>query len=426
MSNLSFDEFPQSKDYVTKGKVLFLTNYFPPDYAATGQLIDELTKTLSDQGLEIRVFTGQPGYAFEKADAPRRETIEEVEIRRTRASQIWPQRIRGKAVNGITFFVRAALHMLRHPRGQKLVVTTTAPPFLPLLGYLGYLFLRLPYIVIIYDLYPDIAVALRVVSPRNPLIKLWQTVNRQVWRKAKNIIVLTPAMKQSIIDACPDVAEKIVVIHNWADGDSIVPQPKLDNWFAQKYGLVDKFTVLYSGNMGRCHDMMTIIQAAQYLQDQPIQFVLIGDGAQYDTLCQETKRLGLTNIFFLPYQDKEVLPYSLTACDLSLISIAEGMEKLVAPSKLYSTLAAGRPVAAICSQQSFLRDIVREAKCGESFDNGDGYALAQFISQLDAQPEIAESMGKAARQYFSTHFTREICCNQYLEVLQKALWRRRR
>ena len=420
MSSLNFRELFKSNDTASQKKVLFFTNYFPPDYAATGQLIDELTKTLRDKGLEIRVFTGQPGYAFQKAEAPRREIVEEVEIRRTRASQLWPQRIRGKAINGVIFFMRAALHLLRHPRGQNLVVTTTAPPFLPLLAYLGYVFLRLPYVVIIYDLYPDIAIALGVVSRSNPLIKLWQAGNRWIWRKARGIIVLTPAMKQAIVDACPEVAGQVVVIHNWADGDYIVPRPKQDNWFAEKYGLADKFTVLYSGNMGRCHDLTTIIQAAQYLQEQPIQFVLIGDGAQYATLRQEAKRLGLTNILFLPYQDKEVLPYSLTACDLSLISIADGMEKLVAPSKLYSTLAAGRPVAAICSQQSFLRDIVTEAKCGGSFTNGDGLALAQFIAELDAQPEMAKRMGQAARQYFSTHFTREIAANQYLEVLKNA------
>lgn len=420
MSDLNFAEVSKSKDTATKTKVLFLTNYFPPDYAATGQLIDELTKTLSEKGLEIRVFTGQPGYAFQKAEAPRRETVEEVEIRRTRASQLWPQRIRGKAINGLIFFVRAALHLLRHPRGQNLVVTTTAPPFLPALAYLGYFFLRLPYVIIIYDLYPDIAIALGVVSRTSPLIKLWQAANYWIWKNARSIIVLTPAMKEAIVDACPEVAKQVAIIHNWADGDYIMPRPKQENWFAEKHDLVDKFTVLYSGNMGRCHDLITIIQAAQYLQEQPIQFVLIGDGAQYDSLRRGAKQLGLTNILFLPYQDKEVLPYSLTACDLSLISIAEGMEKLVAPSKLYSTLAVGRPVAAICSEKSFLRDIVAEAECGKSFANGDGLALAQFITELEAHPEMAKRMGQAARQYFSTHFTREIASNQYLTVLQNA------
>jgi glycosyltransferase involved in cell wall biosynthesis len=166
--------------------------------------------------------------------------------------------------------------------------------------------------------------------------------------------------------------------------------------------------------------MMTIIQAAQFLQGQPIQFVLIGDGAQFAALRQEVKQLNLTNVRFLPYQDKEVLPYSLTAGDLSLISTAEGMEILVAPSKLYSTLAAGRPVAAICPEQSFLRKLLLEANCGQSFNNGDGYSLAEFISRLSDQPQLSQTMGQSARQYFDSHFTLEIASQQYAEVLQRS------
>lgn len=400
-------------------KILFITQYFPPDYAATGQLIDELVRVLSKKGLEIRVFTGQPGYAFKKSQAPRREMVEEVEVRRTRTSQLWLRRIRGKTINGLIFFLRAFLHILRHHRSQNLIIVTTAPPFLPFLGYLGHLLWRLPYVIIIYDLYPDIAVALDVISAKHWLTRLWQAANRQIWCKAQDIIVLTPAMRQRIITNCPKVSKQITVIHNWADGHNIVPIPKQKNWFAQKYDLVDKFTVLYSGNMGRCHDMITIIQAAQQLQGQPIQFVLIGDGAQLVVLQEEVERLQLTNVLFLPYQDKQVLPYSLTAGNLSLISIAEGMESLVAPSKMYSTLAAGRPVAVICPEQCFLREIVIEANCGMSINNGDGHALAKFIADLSQQPQLTQSMGQAARQYFETHFTLEISCDQYLKVLKK-------
>ena len=402
----------------TQDSLSIITQFFPPDYAATGQLLEELARDLSQQSLlDIKVFTGQPSYAFRTPQAPRREQLDKIQVRRTRAAKFWPQRIRGKTINGLIFFLRAALHLLRHHRSQDLIVVTTAPPFLPLLGYLGYLFFRLPYVCIIYDLYPEIAIALRVVSERHWLAKLWQGANRQTWRKAQGIIVLTSVMKQRLVEACPGVAERVTVIHNWADADYIVPRPKQDNWFAQKYDLVDKFTVLYSGNMGRCHDMKTIVQAAQYLQEEPIQFVLIGDGAQYVPLRQEVNQLRLTNVLFLPYQDKEVLPYSLTACDLSLISMAEGMEGLVAPSKLYSTLAAGRAVAVICPEQSFLKELVTEAKCGEGFNNGDGYALAQFISRLSHQPELSQTMGQAARQYFGTHFTREIASRKYLEIL---------
>lgn len=401
-------------------KVLFITQYFPPDYAPTGQLIDELTRILSEKGLEIRVFTGQPGYAFQVTQAPRRETVEQVEVRRTRTSQFWPRRVRGKAINGVIFFWRSLLHLLRHWRQRDLIVVTTAPPFLPLLAYLAHLWFRLPYVCILYDLYPDIAMNLGVVSKRHWLVRLWQGINRQIWQKAGGIVVLSPAMKQQVAAACPGITDKITVIHNWGNPDWIVPMPKADNWFASKYDLVEPFTVLYSGNMGRCHDLKTIVKAASHLQGKPIQFLLIGDGPQREAIRAEVERLGLDNVRFLPYQDREVLPYSLTACDLSAISIAPGMETLVAPSKLYPTLATGRPVVGICPPTSFLARLIDEAECGKSFENGNSQGLAQFIDWLRCHPETAEELGKAGRDYLYSHFTLEIAAQKYFKVLQRA------
>ena len=229
-------------------------------------------------------------------------------------------------------------------------------------------------------------------------------------------------MKERIIEACPEVAHKIHIIHNWSDGDRIKPVNKQDNWFAHEHGLTNKFTILYSGNMGRCHDMNSIVDAANLLADRQDQFefVFIGSGAQQAIIKTKVQELNLTNFTFLEYQPKEVLPYSLTACDLSLISMAEGMEGVVAPSKLYSTLAAGNAVGIICPQKSFLAQLVVDAGCGESFRNGEAREFADFLIKLKQNPQLCEEMGYNARQYFSNHFTKTIAINKYLEVIDKA------
>ncbi len=402
-------------------KLSVITQFFPPDYAATGQLIEELVRHLGQQGVEVEVFTSQPGYAFHSPSAPGVERLGKVRIQRSRTAQLWPGRIRGKAVNGVLYTLRAALHLLRACRRSNVLLLTTAPPFLPIIGYLAYLLFRLPYVCILYDLYPDIAIALGVVSKDNWLTRVWQNLNQQIWLNAKGIVVLSPAMKQRVVANCPQIADKISVIHSWADPEQIIPIPKQENWFAQKHDLVNKFTVLYSGNMGRCHDMDTILEAAKYLKNEPIQFVCIGGGAKRDDVIQEVNQLGLKNFLFLPYQDKQVLPYSLTACDLSLVSVDASTESLVVPSKLYSALASGRPLAVICSQSSYLRQLIVEAKCGGTFDNGDSYNLAEFIRLLSRDQKLGERMGRSGRQYLRSHFTPRIISQQYLDVLQQAI-----
>ncbi|MDP5018197.1 MAG: glycosyltransferase family 4 protein [Dolichospermum sp.] len=411
-SNTSYDQLIN---------VSIITEFFPPDYAATGQLIEELVKQLEKQGIRIRVFTGQPGYAFTTAKAPALEQLGDILVQRSRSTQVWSNRIRGKAINGVLFTLRAFLHIIKNVRKNDVFLLTSAPPFLSVAGYLAHLLLKFPYVCLIYDLYPDIAIALGVVSKKHWLAKFWWAINRQIWQKSKGIIVLSPAMKERVIAICPEVADKVSVIHSWGDPELIVPIAKENNWFAKEHNLVNKFTVLYSGNMGRCHDLDTILATAQQLQDEPIQFVCIGGGPKRESFIQDVTRLGLKNFIFLPYQDKSVLPYSLTACDLSLVSVEAGLESLVAPSKLYPALAAGRPIAAICPEDSYLRPLIVEGKFGISIDNGDSNALAAFIRKLKSDRQLTEKMGKASREYLQSNFTPEIIAKQYLSVLRQSM-----
>ncbi|MBF2066618.1 MAG: glycosyltransferase family 4 protein [Calothrix sp. C42_A2020_038] len=402
-------------------KLSVITQFFPPDFAATGQLVEELVTQLGYLGVEVEVFTSQPGYAFNVSSAPYFEKIDSVRIKRSRSSQIWPGRIRGKAVNGILYTLRAVIHLLKNTYRSNVLLVTTAPPFLPVVGYLAKVWLGKSYVCILYDLYPDIAVALDVIDQDHWLAKLWLQFNKLVWRQAEGIVVLSQTMKERVAGICPDIADKISVIHSWADPDAIVPISKQENWFALKHKLVKKFTVLYSGNMGRCHDIDTILEAIKLLRDEPIQFVFIGGGAKRKKVQEELYNLGLDNVVFLPYQDKENLPYSMTACDLSLVSVDAGFESLVAPSKLYPALATARPIAAVCPPTSYLRQVIADAKCGATFVNGDSSGLAEFIRQLSQDQQLAEGMGNDGRRYLQSHFTPEIISKQYLEVLSQAI-----
>lgn len=394
-----------------------INQFFPPDYAATGQLIEELAHNLKDCG-SIDVFTSQPSYAFERSDSPRTESHDSLSIRRSQADRFWPQRIRGKAVAGAIFFLRTALHLLRHPESRKLVLLTTAPPFLPLLGYLLSRVCKIRYVCLLYDLYPDIAIELGVIKRQHWISKLWDRLNRLTWKQSAAIIVLSETMKDRILAKQPGIEDKIVVIPSWVDSEQIVPMQKKDNWFAQEHGLVEPFTVLYSGNMGRCHDMDTFFDAIVLLRDTSIRFVFIGSGDKRKNFQRRVADLGLTNCLFLPYQSRENLPFSLTACDVSIVSISEGMEGLVAPSKLYSALAAGRPIVSICEENSYLNDVFAQARCGITVRNGDSQGLAEYLHELSENPRLTQELGRSGREYCRKNYTSEKIAQEYLNLFQ--------
>lgn len=405
------------KKHLDKVKLLIITHYYPPDYAATGQLIEELANSLGENSLEVNIFTGQPGYAFTTPLAPSREEAYPLMIRRSRTSRIVPQRIRGKALNGILFFLRSMVHLIRNSSKSNLLLITTAPPFLPIVALIGKLIWKMPYICLVYDLYPDVLVALKILPEKNLLVKLWSKINYQIWQNAKEIIVISNTMKERILAKYPDLYLQIKVIHNWSDPEIIKPIQKEDNWFAKQHNLTKKFTVLYSGNFGRCHELDTILDAAKLLKDKPIQFVFIGAGAKLPSCKEKVKKYGLHNFLFLPFQDKDVLPYSLTSCDLGLVTVAPDLEGIVAPSKFYGILAAEKPVAIICESHSYLRELIDDAGCGKAFNHYDAEGLANFINELAFNQDLSVKMGKMGRAYLESHFTPEIIAKKYLEVL---------
>ncbi|MGY6529272.1 MAG: glycosyltransferase family 4 protein [Cyanobacterium sp.] len=372
----------------------------------------------------MEVFTGTPSYAFDQSTStktPSREQIHNIKVRRTKLINMFSKRIRAKAILSLLFFLRASLHIIKHGYKKDLVIFTSAPPFLPWLGNIAHKLFKKPCIYIVYDVYPDVLTTLNVMPKNHWLIKMWQKFNCYTWKDASNIVVLDDSMKQLFEYRYPQTKNKIKIIHNWADENKIIPKNKKDNWFAEKYDLVDQFTVIYSGNMGRCHDMETIVEAAKFLQSAQIKFLMIGGGAKYSFIEEQIEKFQLDNILLLPYQDKEVLPYSLTAGDLLLISMDKDMDGIVSPSKLYSALATGLPTAIVCPEQSFLHSLIKKVKCGETFANGESKQLADFILLLQSNPELAKVMGKAGREYFISHFTKDIAREKYMEMIEKVI-----
>ncbi len=289
------------------------------------------------------------------------------------------------------------------------------------MGLIGWFYNKIfghTYTCIIYDVYPEVAVRMNVVTPDHWIVKFWEFVNLKVWERAESLIVLSEPMKQLLVQKNRNLADKIHVIHSWADPKFICPIAKSENWFAKQYDLTDSFVVLYSGNLGRCHDTQTILKCARLLSYRSdIKFVFIGNGVGSKIIKSAIVSGELSNALQLPYQDKEVLPFSLTACDLSLVSMLPNVGDTIAPSKMYGILAAGRPVAAICPEDNYLREMIKDGDCGSCFDNGDAQGLADYICELAANPQSQERLGNNARKLLELRYTIDQAIPKYIEAL---------
>ena len=96
--------------------------------------------------------------------------------------------------------------------------------------------------LIIHDIYPDIAINMGYI-PDNSIIALaWRKLNQKIYQAASFIIVLGRDAKMRILNQLPaEQHPKVNIIANWADPNLISPLDHRHNPFIQEIGLNNKF-----------------------------------------------------------------------------------------------------------------------------------------------------------------------------------------
>jgi len=401
------------------------TEYFYPEPASTGQLMTELARGLSKNDWEVRAVTTQPTYqGQEKAKLSKRGKLGEVSIVRTYGTQFDKEKLPLRLINWLSFTISAFFFSLfNNEEKEKVSLYLSNPPILPIVGLFLKWIKRDKYVVLLHDIYPDMAVELSLISRSNLLVWMWNKVNAAIYNHADKIVVLGEAMKKTLLaKKIYSLSEqKIEVMHNWENPDFIIPQDKANNPFAVEHGYDKEFTVLYSGNLGQHHDLTTIIEAADLLDELPVRFVFIGEGAQKTKLENMVQEKELNNVDFHPYQPKEKLPHTLTCGDVSVVSEDKRAEGLCVSSKLYSSLAAGQAILGLVGENSDVAHVIDNGDCGLRADQGDEEGVARHIEfWLDNDQELRR-MGENARKHFERYFTLEHAIERYSNLLDEVI-----
>jgi glycosyltransferase involved in cell wall biosynthesis len=403
-------------------RVVILNQYYVPDVASTGHLLHELAVELAKLGFEVEVLTGRPSYGPPDTwqDCPLREDVDGVKVRRLKVARFDKNNLAGRAFNYLTFVIPMILTVLFKSRKDTVYLYTTNPPFLGAIGWFVSLFRRHHYVTLLHDAHPQLGVWVGTFKKGSMVERVWMALNRRKYKRTKEAIVLCSAAKKLVAETYPITPEHIHVIPNWADGEDLFPKNKADSEIAQEQGFVDDFILLYSGNMGLYYDFDTVLGAAKLLENEPFKLVLVGGGGKKSQIEEHIKEHNMTNVVMLPYQPFEKLNDSLNACDASLVTIAEGIEGISFPSKLYTSLAVGKAIVALSEDWSELRDIVEGTECGIWSALGDSEELAEKLRELIHDKQRTADMGKSAREVFDRGYTRQVCAAKYAEVLKLA------
>ena len=395
-----------------------VTDHFYPDLSSGGRLLTDLARGLVLQE-QVSVITAFSDYNAERSGLAS-EVYQGISISRVWNTSFSRQRIWGRLLNELSFCFTASWKALMGPRPDVIYVLSS-PPFLPLFISIVSRLRRVPYLFVMMDVFPDIAVSMGLLERGSLIVRFWEYLSRIALRQAARIVVLGRCMKAVVEEKLGMMRVPIDVIHNWSDSRAIYPVSRDQNSFFDSHpSLRDKFVVMYSGNLGRFQDFETILAAAKILeQDDSIRFVIAGDGVRKEWLLQEIMARKLRNTQLLPFVPQAQLVNSLNAADLGLVTLEKGAEGLGVPSKFYPLIAAGRPILALMGESAEVARLVREFEIGAVVTQGDVNGFVAAVRQFAGDREAYRSASERALQLFLKHFDRDVAIQAYSLALQR-------
>jgi len=275
----------------------------------------------------------------------------------------------------------------------------TVPPTAYLLSY----FLKRNFSVLVYDVYPDVLKTFNI-RETNLIYKLWRFLNKKVFIKAYKIFTLSEGMAELLGQYAQ--RDKIIVIPNWPS-DLFRPIDKKYNRFLLENHLLDKFIILYTGNIGYTHNVEVLIEAARKLRNEnEVLFLIGGRGRKKEAIRKMVVDYKLANCKIIPFQAADMVPFLLAAADIVVVALNDEVVSASFPSRIYNFLAVGSPLLGIVHQKSEINELISKYNNGKSFDSVDINGMSNFILKLKSDKRLhAEYSNNSFKA--SKNFTRE-------------------
>lgn len=394
-------------------RILLLNEYYPPDTSATAKMAALVAEHLA-QRHEVTVLAGRPSYdptEYYAFALLRRDVQNGVTVERVGSTDYPRHKMKRRVANYLSYLALAV------PRAIALrpdvIVAMTDPPIAGIAGAFVSRMSGRPFVYNIRDLYPDMAVGGDIVRP-GKWVQRWEKMHRSALHRAKRVIVLGDDMRNRIL-AKGIAADRVAIVR---DGTTLpTSMPDRCDSVVQELRCGFPFVVVHAGNLGFYGAWSTLIEAAKLLRNENVGLVFIGDGANRAGI--EAAAKGLANVRLLPFRPVGQIPHVMMAGDVHVVTVKRGLEGVVVPSKLYSILAAGRPVLAVASTECDASRIATQSECGMAADPDDPVAVAQAIRKLRDCPARLAKMASRARDVAS-NYTRTKELDRFTAIVEEA------
>ena len=402
-------------------KILFLTQYFPPEVGAPQNRIFEFARQLKDFGNDITVITAFPNYPrgeiFEDYKSKKIfiEEMNGIKVIRTSIYVTKDKSFTKRLRNYLSFTFSSVFQGAKYIGKQDILITESPPLFL---GWSGYILSKISgskFVFNVSDLWPESAVKLGVLNNKL-FIKMSTWLEESCYRKADAITGQTQGIVDNIISRGFNKS-KVHIITNGIDLN-LFKKENRDNSLRKELDIDSKFAVCYAGIHGIAQGLEVIIDAAERLKENSnIQFVFIGDGPEKEKLILLKKSKKLNNITFLPIQPKKYMPKLIASMDATIIPLKRlDLFKGALPSKMFECLASELPI--ILGVEGEAEQLIKNANAGIVVEPENSREIAEAVVKLYRDTDLRAKMGQSGRLYVRENYDREIISKRLEEILK--------
>ena len=393
---------------ITVSKKLFLiTEFYDSSQNTTGYLFGKLYNFLNSQDdIDLTLIakrdaqiTNQPkalyvrGIKFDKKNIVSRASYE--------------------VFMGLSFFKNCAQYIKK----DDIVFTGTTPILLIIIIHLLKKVIGFKWVLLVHDVFPENLVAAKIIKQDNLGYKLLKNIFDNVYASADDIIVIGRDMESLVYRKTNH--NHITVIPSWIDESDIALQSKSDNSILNELDWQSNRKVVFQffGNIGRVQGISKLMQAIKLMKRiDEAQFIFIGDGVYVDELKSLIRESDNQNIVYYGPVSQDKKSLGLNACDISIVTLADGMLGLGVPSKAYYSMAADKLIFTIMDKSSETYRMVQENNIGWAVETDDIVAIAEMLDKAVADIRIKEF--NSPRKVLVDKYSSELAMNKILDIIR--------
>lgn len=272
----------------------------------------------------------------------------------------------------------------------------------------------------VHDLWPLSPIELGGMPRWHPFIVVMQAAENFACRHSDRVVSILPNTDRHLADHGM-AAHKFAHIPNgvdieeWKGATGNLQDPHRE--FIRKVRASGRFIVGYAGGHSVSNALDMFIEAAKIVEDRSVDFVLVGQGPEKETLQRKAESLGARNVYFLPPVQKDIVPSLLAGMDVLFI----GWKRIplyrfgVSPNKLMDYMMAGKPVIHAIEAGN---DIVANSGCGLTVPPENPQAIANAVEKLMVMHAgEREAMGARGRGYVIANHDYRVLARRFLDVM---------